>query len=658
MTLYRQLLIFTLVLFILLFTGTWFAKLSSTRSFLLDQLESHAQDTATSLGLSISPHMRQNDLSAVETMFNAVSDRGYYRVVRLTDVEGKVLIDRTLEVKIDGVPQWFVRLVPLETPSASSLVLSGWTQAGTVLVESHPGYAYKTLWETVVRTSLWFIAMIVVVLAGGGFGLRVLLMPLKRVEHQADFLCKKQYEIQTDLPRTRELRRVVEAMNRMTYKVKDMFDEQTRVAERLRKNAYHDQLTGLGNRRYLEGQVSTRLDRKDSSINGAFLLVELQGLQEMNQEKGFEAGDELVKRAGQLLRASVEHVSQCALARLTGGNFGMFLPDVSHGEAERIAENISRELALIAVEGLSLSENVGHVGGVVYDRTTELGQLLSGADTALRAAQQKGANAWKINALAEEGEAAAQGQKRWRDILGKSLEEKSVSLFVQQVVRCDDRGRTVHLEVFSRIMEESGKLMSAGLFVPLAERLGLVSSLDRVVIEKVLEADVSRQERDRISVNLSPASLRDRGFREWLLRSLKEKGSSGPRLTFEFPEFGTVQNLDLVREFGREVQNLGHGYGLDHFGQGFSNFGYLQSLRPDFVKIDRAYTDELKSRESDSHFFIGSLVGVAHSLDIEVIAEGVETEEQFGLLKELNLDAVQGYLIGRPEPIESRIRKV
>ncbi|HER63056.1 MAG TPA: EAL domain-containing protein, partial [Desulfobacteraceae bacterium] len=292
------------------------------------------------------------------------------------------------------------------------------------------------------------------------------------------------------------------------------------------------------------------------------------------------------------------------------------------------------------------------VGGVVYDRSTELGQLLSGADTALRAAQQQGANKWSIDTLADAADAAARGQKRWQDILRTALEEKNVSLFVQQVVRCDDRGSTIHLEVFSRIMEESGNLLSAGLFVPLAERLGLIAALDRVVLEKVMEASIAHLETDRLSVNISPASLQDKSFRSWLLQSLKTLPPAGARLTFEFAEFGAVQNLDLVREFGKEVQRLGHGYGLDHFGQGFANFGYLQSLRPDFVKIDRAYTNELKSRESDSHFFIGSLAGVAHSLDIMVVAEGVETEEQYNLLRELNLDAVQGYLIGRPQPFE------
>ena len=104
MTLYRQLVIFTLVLFFILFTGTWLAKLESTRSFLIDQLESHSQDTATSLGLSISQHNIENDMPAIEGMINAVFDRGYYRIVRYTDTNGNILIDRVLNISIENVP--------------------------------------------------------------------------------------------------------------------------------------------------------------------------------------------------------------------------------------------------------------------------------------------------------------------------------------------------------------------------------------------------------------------------------------------------------------------------------------------------------------------------------------------------------------------------
>src|SRR4030042_1988165 len=132
MTLYRQLIIFTLVLFFLLFAGTWYAKLDSTRSFLTDQLESHAQDTATSLGLSLSQFLIQKDMPTGETMINAVFDRGYYKIVKLTDTKQNVMIERILDVKIENIPPWFIRWIPLKTPEAVANVMSGWIQAGTI----------------------------------------------------------------------------------------------------------------------------------------------------------------------------------------------------------------------------------------------------------------------------------------------------------------------------------------------------------------------------------------------------------------------------------------------------------------------------------------------------------------------------------------------
>lgn len=655
MTLYRQLVIFTLFLFLLLFAGTWFAKLNSTRTFLVDQLESHAQDTATSLGLSISQHVMEDDMVAVEGMVNAVFDRGYYRIVRFADTKGNVLIERVLDVTIENVPQWFIRLVPLKTPEANANVMSGWRQAGTIHIKSHPGYAYKTLWETAVRTTIWFVVCGIFVLIAGGLGLRVLLKPLNLVERQADAICRKKYEIQEPLPWTRELRRVVEAMNRMTHKVKEMFAEQAAQAERLREHAYIDSLTGLGNRRYFESQMTARLDRLDSTTQGIVLLVQIRDLQELNKQRGFQAGDELLKRVATLLRESTEEYVNCVLARLTGGDFGIFLPDVAPWDAEAIAAGVANKLSQLATEQLTLTDNVGHVGASTYDCATTLGRLLSEADLALRAAQQAGPNRWDVRAITEETKEAPLGQQQWKDALEKALQERRISLDAQPVVKTDDRDHVLHLEVFSRIIEESGNLLSAGVFMPFAERLGLVSSLDRIVLEEVMHLNRKTLGVDNIAVNVSPASLQDDAFREWVHASLKDLSLDAPRILFEFPEFGAVQNLSLVKEFSILVRESGHGMGLDHYGQSFSHLGYLQSLRPDYVKIDRAYTGELKDEESDSRFFIGSLCSVAHSLDIAVIAEGVETEHQWEILKELNVDAIQGYVVARPEPIKGRL---
>lgn len=656
MTLYRQLIIFTLVLFFLLFAGTWYAKLDNTRSFLTDQLESHAQDTATSLGLSVSQYVLKNDMLVVERMISAVFDRGYYEIIKLVDVKEKVVLERVQSVKIENVPPWFIRWIPLKPPEASANVMSGWIQAGTIVVKSHPGYAYKTLWEDMISTTLWFIACGIFVLIAGGFGLRLLLRPLVLVERQADAICRKEYEIQQRVPWTKELRRVVEAMNRMTHKVKEMFEEQVVQAEGLRERSYHDPVTGLGNRRYFDTQITARLDRRDSVTKGILLLVKLNDLDKLNQLKGFQAGDEFLKRVTALLQEATKQYASCALARLTGGDFGIFLPDAPPWDAETIAGGLANQLSGLAAEQITITDNIGYVGAATYEATTTLGRLLSEADLALTAARQAGPNGWVVRAITEKTDKAPLGQQQWKDMLEKALRERRISLDAQPVVKTTDRNHLLHLEIFSRIIQEDGKFLSAGVFMPLAERLKLVSSIDRIVLEEVMQLDSSRLAVGNIAVNVSPASLQDDAFWQWLQTSLKTLPRTAPRIIFEFSEFSAVQNLNLVKDFSIFVRKYGHAMGLDHYGQSFSNLGYLKSMRPDYVKIDRAYTGELKDEESDSRFFIGSLCSVAHSIDIKVIAEGVETEQQVQILKELNLDAIQGYIVDKPKPITGMIR--
>ena len=219
------------------------------------------------------------------------------------------------------------------------------------------------------------------------------------------------------------------------------------------------------------------------------------------------------------------------------------------------------------------------------------------------------------------------------------------------MVKAGDRNTVLHLEIFSRIILEEGEIINAGVFIPIAERLKLISSLDRLVIEEVAKLDRKELGADTIAVNLSPSSLQDESFVQWVQQTLLNLPANAPKIIFEFAEFGAVQNENLVKSFTAVIRACGHEMGLDHYGQSCGNLKYLQSLRPDYVKIDRAYTGELKDEDSDSRFFISSICSVAHSIDVVVIAEGVETENQLQLLKELNIDAIQGYIIDRSKPI-------
>jgi EAL domain-containing protein (putative c-di-GMP-specific phosphodiesterase class I) len=171
------------------------------------------------------------------------------------------------------------------------------------------------------------------------------------------------------------------------------------------------------------------------------------------------------------------------------------------------------------------------------------------------------------------------------------------------------------------------------------------------VLEKAMQIDAGKLHTNELAVNISPSSLKEASFTAWLLSSLKKLPPGAPKIIFEFAEFHATQELDILQDFAKKVKSLGHFIGLDHFGQSFANFGYLKSLQPKYVKIDRAFTDELKTPDSDSHFFIGSLASVAHSLDILVIAEGVEEEKQYQTLCDLNIDGIQGYHVDKPTEI-------
>ncbi len=143
---------------------------------------------------------------------------------------------------------------------------------------------------------------------------------------------------------------------------------------------------------------------------------------------------------------------------------------------------------------------------------------------------------------------------------------------------------------------------------------------------------------------------------QWLEEELRRQGEGGLKFNFEMPEFLVSAHLEEIAAFGRKMAALGHGMGVDHFGQGLVRFGYLQTLQPDYIKIDRALTQELSEKESDVYFFIRSLCTVAHSLDIRVMVDGVENQQQCELLAELNIDALQGFYIDKPVLLEDMMR--
>ncbi|MDF1528397.1 MAG: LapD/MoxY N-terminal periplasmic domain-containing protein, partial [Sedimenticola sp.] len=341
MTLSKQLVVLIVALLLLAFAGTFLISVHNTRDYLEKQLAFHAQDAATSLGLSISPHLAENDIATVTSMTDAIFDRGFYRVIRVEDMQGKPLVDRVLPIQIEGVPDWFIEQLPLTTPEGEAMLMSGWLQSGRVIVKSHPGYAYNQLWQTIAGTLRWFLVSAVIALLVGVLLLRRVLSPLRSVEEQANAICNREFPILEKLPRTTDMRRIVEAMNRMSGKVRQMLDELERLAAGLRRQAYQHPVTGLANKRFFMDSLANQINSSEEFSSGALCLVQLKHFKQYNDTHGYKAGDELLQEAARQLEMVARQWQRSQIAHLTGADFAFLVQECSEQQAVELAEQLS-----------------------------------------------------------------------------------------------------------------------------------------------------------------------------------------------------------------------------------------------------------------------------------------------------------------------------
>jgi len=651
MTLLKQLLGMIVLLFVMLFTGTFTLSIQNTRSYLNNQLRTISQDTATSLGMSLSPHVSKKDFVVVERMVSAVSDSGYYSQVLVTDVEGKPIVDKTQQVSLNNVPKWFIDWFPLDTPQGEALIMNGWQQAGMVKVLVNPGYAYLALWSSALQSFWWFAGMSALAFFLGVVALHYILRPLRAVEAQARAICDREYPVQTKLPWTIELRSVVEAMNRMTGKVKEMFEEQAASIERLRSENYRDALTGLANRRYFEMQLKQLIE---TGKHGAVLLLELKDFKEYNNKRGYQAGDELLRNTAQFIEAicKAQPNPEYFTVHLSGASFAVVLYNVDEQEARDLGAQLARSLPRFKERGLVDNEEVGHLGAALFGNNT-YGEVMSAADLALRTAQQEGPNTMHLIDPGKSGASTVNTSTRWGEILKDALNNNRISLLLQPVKDAidPDRNTILHYEALMRLTDEKGEVIPAVVYTPMAKRHGLSTAFDKAMITEVMARLASKRYGDvPVAVNLFPASVQNKEFVDWLCAELAKAPEAASKLLIEISEYGVIENIDALAEFIGKLFMHGTRVGLDHFGRGFSSFGYLSKLKLDYIKVDGSYVRGIIDNK-DNQFFIESVTKVAHGLDVKVYAVSVENDDEWNLLISLRLDGVQGYGVGRPADI-------
>src|SRR5690606_12817078 len=221
-TLRRQLILVISGLLFLLLLGNLSSNVYNLRQYMQWQLKSHAQDAATSLGLSLSTAVDARDTLTAGLIIDAIYDRGYYRSIVLHDLNGAPLIERKSDLRLEGVPGWFVDMVQLGTPIGEADVTSGWQQLGRVTVTSHPGFAYRDLWQLVAAQLAWFLAMLLLGYLAARSLVSRLLQPLSQIEAQAHAIRQRDFSARSPLPRARELHGVAHSMNSMAERLEQI----------------------------------------------------------------------------------------------------------------------------------------------------------------------------------------------------------------------------------------------------------------------------------------------------------------------------------------------------------------------------------------------------------------------------------------------------
>jgi diguanylate cyclase (GGDEF)-like protein len=646
MSLFKQLLIAICLFLVVAFTGSFMVSLESSRTQYVNQLRSHAQDAATALALSLTPNI--DDPAMVELLVSSIFDSGYYSSIRVVDLSNdNTIVERNGIPAVNNVPDWFVKMIGLEPAGGDAIVSRGWEQAARVEVVSHPMFALAKLWQSALGSLGWLLICGAVSAVLGALLLRRQLKPLDYMVKQSHAIARREFLSLPELPRTPELRRVVQAMNQMVEKLKALFQEQAERSEKLRVESYQDNLTGLANRRYFEMQLNARVSNPEQASSGYLLLLRVKDLAGLNQRLGGQRTDQLLKAVGeQLSRECAKYPeTQNLVTRIRGGEFAVLAPGLMREEALHLAQNLDSALASLHATGATDVASVASIGLAPFVHGDSAQTVLGLADQALAQAETQGEPSW---ACLDHSVSTSVGDDHhaWNNLLDQALNQRRFQLFFQPVVASQDTQLVLHYKVLSRLVDEQGQTIPAGRFLPWLERFGWTARLDRLMLELVLEQMADHEE--SLALNLSSATLGDAQALNKIFEILRANSNLGPRLTLEIGEEQLPEQA-MLEELTRRLRELGFSLSLQRFGGRFSMIGNLARLGLAYLKIDGGYIRAI-DQESDKCLFIEAIQRAAHSIDLPLIAERVETEGELSVIREMGLYGVQGQLFGEPKP--------
>jgi diguanylate cyclase (GGDEF)-like protein/PAS domain S-box-containing protein len=433
--------------------------------------------------------------------------------------------------------------------------------------------------------------------------------------------------------------------------VADRTAELEQAKARAQHLADHDALTGLPNRRLLEDRLTQALalsqrNRKQTAV----MFIDLDRFKPINDSLGHAAGDVLLKEVSQRLVNQLRVGD--TICRIGGDEFVVVLPEIKRSSdvaqvAQKVIEHVSQPAVLDARE-LAVTCSIGIA--VFPDDGRDAETLIRNADAAMYHAKELGRANYQF--FTEQMNQAASRRLALETDLRRAIGKDELRLHYQRIVEAKS-GRVVGHEALVRWQHPERGLVPPGEFIQIAEESGLILRIGEWVLREAcrwatfIGAHSHEGGGLQIAVNLSPRQFNDPKLAQMVAQALKESGLPPRLLELEITETLAMQHTDITLTTLKRLKKLGVSIAIDDFGTGYSSLAYLKRFPVDKVKIDRTFVAEApKDREEGA--IVSAIVALAHALDIEVIAEGVENDAQRTFLQRCGCDYIQGYLIGRP----------
>ena len=425
------------------------------------------------------------------------------------------------------------------------------------------------------------------------------------------------------------------------------------IIQLMHHQAKHDALTGLVNRREFIRRLENALAHsKRDGTPCVLCYLDLDQFKIVNDTVGHTAGDELLKELSGLMYGRLR--TRDTLSRVGGDEFALLLENCHLEDGVRVAETLLAVLAGFRFHWESREFQIGASIGIVpisAETDTAL-QVLSQADLACYTAKDLGRNRIHVYHAGDVELTRLESQMALVSGLQIALKKDQFQLYQQPICAVAD-GRIEHYELLLRLQETPGKILSPRSFIPAAERYGMMKEVDRWVIQHALSVYAERfgaSSEIAFSINLSGNSLNDDSLLPWIHQQLKHYQVSPDRICFEVTETAAIRNLNQAKQLIEELKARGCRFALDDFGSGLSSFAYIKYLPVDYLKIDGSFVADLE-QDPTANAMISAINEMGHVLGIKTVAEHVENAETLAIMRQIGVDYVQGYALGKPTPL-------